>query len=344
MKCLVLAAVITFGLAQQPAKAPEHKRTAETDNAKSPAQPQNTTDNRTPSPQPTPVPTQSPTDGHTGTSNQQSSDEDRLTQRKLTWFTEVLAVVGVLQLVVMFLTWLVYQRQAGIMEQQRLTMQGQLDTMQNQLGQMESSGKQTDELIRQSAEQVRHLEMSAKAAKDSADTFVLSERAWVQVHITKPPTTRTNRDRTAIEHVWFWPDVINVGRTPAIITKIIVVTCQIPKPLGDHSQMPPPLPPEPIYDADKDRRVIGIERDAILAPQNGLTPIPIEVNGHEWEAISERKMTLYLYGYVNYFDVVGKAHCTKFCELYWMRFHPDDPNPQGFITAGNTPAAYTYCT
>jgi hypothetical protein len=342
-------------LTQQPAELPKDKRVAETNCAESTAHTKQAKTNQTSPTQPTAALTQAPVgmesqgsavavNNHTQTGDRQTSNEDRATQRKLTWFTGVLAVVGVLQLFVMFLTWQVYFRQAGIMEEQRAMMKNQWRTMQDQLTEMKASGQQTDKMIAEMSKQVGHLETSAKAAKDSADIFVLSERAWVQIHITKPPTTQTNRDRTAIEHVWFWPDVINVGRTPATITKIIVVTCQIPKPLGDHSQMPPPLPPEPIYDADRDRRVIGIERSAILAPQTGLTPIPIELKGHEWKAISEREMTLFLYGYVDYIDVVGNPHFTRFCELYWMPFHPDDPNPQGFITAGNTPAPYTYCT
>jgi hypothetical protein len=269
-----------------------------------------------------------------------------------------LVIVGIVGIVAALCTLTAIKRQAHEMRRQRhemvrqrheltgqrTAMEGQLKAMEGQLAAMQSSGKQTDELIRQSTEQVKHLETSAKAAKDSADIFVLSERAWLQIHITKQPTVQTNRDRTAIEHVWFWPDVMNVGRTPATMTKIIVVTYQIPKPLGNHSQMPPPLPSEPIYDADKDRRVVGIERSAILAPQTGLTPIPIELKGHEFKSITEREMTLYLYGYVEYFDVVGIPHVTRFCEMYWMPFNPNDPNPQGFITAGNTPAAYTECT
>src|SRR5712692_1130147 len=82
-----------------------------------------------PAAQSPPVPTQSPvrsesqrsgttTGTHTQTSSKGTSDEDRSTQRKLTWFTGVLAGVGVLQLLVMFLTWLVYRRQAHEMRRQ----------------------------------------------------------------------------------------------------------------------------------------------------------------------------------------------------------------------------------
>jgi len=128
------------------------------------------------------------------------------------------------------------------------------------------------------------------------------------------------------------------------MTEIIVVTCVIPKPLGIETQMPPELPPEPKYDADEQRRVIGIKRDMMLAPNMGITPIPIEVKKHEWERIISRKSTLYLYGFIDYMDVVNKPHQTRFCEVYWVRVNPDDPNKPGFVVAGNTPAAYTEST
>jgi hypothetical protein len=336
MKYLVLVAMLVAAFAQQPAKAPEDKEASESDSAQSTAHAKSTKSNQDTSARPTPVP----------------SDEDRSTQRKLTLFTAVLAGVGVLQLVVMFLTWLVYRRQAGIMEQQRATMQSQWTTMQDQLIQMKSGGEQTDKMIAQVTQQVGHLETSATAAKNSADILVMSERAWVEVHITKEPEVQATTARakdggpgpTTYQRVWFWPDVINVGRTPAKMTKIVIVTCEIPKPLGIHSQMPPELPKQPRYDADEQRRAIGIERDMMLAPKMGVTPLPIEVKGQEWERIMSRKSTLYLYGFVDYLDVVNKPHQTRFCEMYWVPFSRDDPNPPGFIVAGNTPAAYTECT
>lgn len=353
-------AIVVFSVAQQP--APENQGAAKSNRTKSTAQANNTASHQTPPAQPDPADAQVPiatvsqgspatANDHARTSDQQTADENHATQRKLTWFTGVLAGVGVLQLVVMFLTWLVYRRQAGIMEGQRTTMQNQWTTMQGQLGQMETAGKQTDKLIAQATTQAEKTGIAAEAARESAEAFVLSERAWIQVHIAKPPEAQVSSTRTqdggtnnTIERVWFWPDVMNFGRTPAKMTKIIVVTCQIPKPLGEHTQMPPQLPTEPRYDADYQRRVIGIERDMMLAQNMGITPIPIEVKADEWERITSRKSTLYLYGFIDYLDVVNEPHQTRFCEVYWVPANPNDPNAPGFITAGNTPAAYTECT
>lgn len=104
--------------------------------------------------------------------------------------------------------------------------------------------------------------------------------------------------------------------------------------------MPPELPHEPIY---LGRRGIGFERDAILAHSNGVNPIMVEVDGPDFVKVSKREMTLYVYGFVDYFDVVGNPHQTRFCNLFWPSL-PDDPNQESFILAGNTPASYTHCT
>jgi hypothetical protein len=123
MKWLIIAVLI---FAQQPAKAPKSPRSAE-----SSARTQKTDENQQQSAQAAPVSikasatpeSQSNTTAasNQATGSQMASEEDRITQRKLTWFTGVLAGVGVLQLFVMFLTWLVYRSQATIMTRQTET-------------------------------------------------------------------------------------------------------------------------------------------------------------------------------------------------------------------------------
>jgi hypothetical protein len=267
-----------------------------------------------------------------------------------TWiFNFLLVIVGALQVLLLGWTFRLVKHQAHEVTRQRVIMRGQLETMQGQLDQMKGAGEQTEKMITQVTEQVQHLKVSSGAAKQSADTLVAAERAWVQVHITKQPQVQMSSGsgigitQLGIQRVWFWPDVINIGRTPAKMTKIFVVTCQIPKPLGTHSMMPPELPPEPIYAADNQRRAIGIEREMFLAPNMGVNPLPIEVRGQEWADITQRKVTLYVYGFIDYVDVAGNSRQTRFCEVYWIPTHAHDPNMQGFLTAGNTPAAYTRC-
>src|SRR5258708_33596787 len=117
MNWLLVAIIV---LAQQRAEAPKRKGASETYQAKSATHAQNAQSNQPQTAQPSPATVQTTVstesqrntaaaNNHTQTGSQQTSDEDRSTQRKLTWFTGILAGVGVLQLVVMFLTWLVYR-------------------------------------------------------------------------------------------------------------------------------------------------------------------------------------------------------------------------------------------
>jgi hypothetical protein len=220
MKWLILAVIL---IAQQPAKAPEGKRTAESDGAQSGAHTKTGESKQSPSPQPTPGPTQ-PTVGtenerrgstaanHLGAGNQQTSDEDRATQRKLTWFTEVLALVGVLQLVIMFFTLRVYTRQAREMRRsrhemrrQRHVMFGQYRAMRDQIAQMEQAGRQTGELIAQASTQSgllalagTHTEtLAAQAVKQSSLTqrqLDLANRPWICIDSVTPASDMTFKD------------------------------------------------------------------------------------------------------------------------------------------------------
>src|ERR1019366_8603263 len=175
---LILAIVLP--LAQQPTEPPKDKRPAETNRAESTARAKKTDNNQTLSAQATPASTQAPiatesqrnaatADNHAETNGQQASDEDRTTQGKLAWFTGVLAAVGVLQLVVMFLTWLIYRRQANEMRRQRHEMRRQRHVMfrqwkamgeqaklmEGQLVAVKNSGEQTDKLITHAEGQVK---------------------------------------------------------------------------------------------------------------------------------------------------------------------------------------------
>jgi hypothetical protein len=89
MKCLALAAIIIFGLAQQPAKAPAPVKTD------------------------TPVQNKNESVTHP---EQGMNNEELTVQRELAWFTGALVVVGFLQLIALF-------RQARIMGQHRASLE-----------------------------------------------------------------------------------------------------------------------------------------------------------------------------------------------------------------------------
>jgi hypothetical protein len=198
---------------------------------------------------------------------------------KIEIFTGVLAAVGVLQLVVMFLTWLVYRRQAGIMDQQRETMQSQWTTMRGQLGQMELSSNQTDQLI-------QHAEKSAEAAKASADAALLSaqavidaERAWILV--TSEATGQVPRGA----HIHFQGK--NWGRTPAEISRCSVTYL----PYANEKELPE-APPYQQTELKYPKHVAPGERFPIGDP----SMLDMEFTDELWEDMNKKHQRLFLSG------------------------------------------------
>jgi len=205
MQWLVIIAMLV--LTQQPAKAPQGDGTAESNSTQSAAPRQKRQNNPTPSAQSVPVPTQTPiamesqrsgatANNHAGTSSQQTSDEDRATQRKLTWFTEVLAAVGVLQLVVMFLTWLVYRRQAREMRRQRYEMRRQRHVMFRQWKAMGEQAKlmkeQSDLMVEKERAKLRIELDEFRPIKDEHEIY------WVKGHVSIYGSTEAFIGRTEI--------------------------------------------------------------------------------------------------------------------------------------------------
>lgn len=216
MKWLVIAVLV---LVQQPAKTPEGPRAAKSNNTKNTAH----AEQRSTDPKQT---TQSPPDtapgnlravpeGHpsidssTATNKLQGSSDDQAIQWKLVWFSGALVVVGVLQSLLMFLTWRVYRRQAFIMEhqigemtRQRVTMRGQLEAMEGQLAQMVSAGQQTDRLIEQATKQTTATEGQVELMKSAGlHTETLAAQAVKQSSITQRQLDLTNRPWICLDSV-----------------------------------------------------------------------------------------------------------------------------------------------
>jgi len=256
-------------------------------------------------------------------------------------FTGILIIIGFFGVRAAYRTLRAIEQQVGEMKAQRETMQGQLTTMQGQLAQMKSAGEQTDKLIGQAKNQTEKTGIAAEAAQKSADAFVMSERAYIQVVISKPLSMWTEPSKPGKNRAWVSPDIVNIGRTPAKITKVVFVPYLVHERLGPREQMPPAPPPEPVYSGIGS---VGFERDAILAQNTGITPLIVEIPAADCIEVMSRNATLYVYGYVNYFDVLENPHQTRFCQLYWPKSSTDDPHPGGFMMAGNTPATYTEST
>jgi hypothetical protein len=184
-------ALVAVALTLQPAKSPEKQGVAKaksaetTSQAEHPAKSNEQTQATVSTPSNAPSPSR---DSQAGTSG-----DDLEIQRRIEVFTGGLVVVGLLQTGVMFLTWLIYRRQAHEMRRQRHEMRRQRHVMfrqwkamRAQLDQMESAGKQTNQLIEQAGKQVEQLTSAAEAANNSAEAaqhtvemMRLDQRAWV---------------------------------------------------------------------------------------------------------------------------------------------------------------------
>ena len=75
-----------------------------------------------------------------------------------------------------------------------------------------------------------------------------------------------------------------------------------------------------------------------------ITPVAVSMSKSHFNDAQKREVFLYIYGTVMYLDISDTERESRFCYLYWIPANPDDPNREGFMTAGNTPHAYTQST
>jgi hypothetical protein len=185
MKCLALAAIIIFGVAQQPAKAP-NKGTTKNSRPKVADQANTGSDKPTAqaaqAPDKTVTPVQNQTDAASHadqkTTNEELKVEELQVQKTLARFTGYLVVVGFLQLIVLAGQALLFFRQATIMGQHRTSL---------------------EDLARAARD-------NATAASLNAQAVISSERPWVSIFV-----------KTSTQNQTFDFKAANLGRTPAEI-------------------------------------------------------------------------------------------------------------------------------
>ncbi len=211
----------------------------------------------------------------------------------MTWFTGILALVGVLQLVVMFLTWRVYSRQAGIMEKQRAMMEGQWATMQGQLAQMDRAGQQTEQLIKQAVIQATTATLTANAAVNSI-------RARIAIRLS-PSFGGKADDGTLIDQYELF--AVNEGESTAEITSTFCERIAVSQ--GDQ------VPGEPIYDVAK----IKQRRDWVMK-KDELRFGYCSLKKGEWDNLSKCGGIAICYGVVCYLDASGQERFTRFAFRY----------------------------
>jgi hypothetical protein len=180
-------ALVAVALAAQPVKAPKEKGVAESEHTHSAGKSQNANTPQEPSQAnnsptaPASISTASQPAAKATESDTHAGAENINTQWWIEIFTGVLACVGVLQLAVMFLTWMVYRRQAREMRRQRHEMRrqrhvmhGQWKAMREQLSEMAAQ----TEVLKQS---VDHAGTSAEVALRSVKLQEALLQQWVHV-------------------------------------------------------------------------------------------------------------------------------------------------------------------
>ncbi len=175
--------------------------------------------------------------------------------------------------------------------------------------------------------------------KRQTDHFGNVDRAWIQVVVQKIQGLKPSYND--FDNVWIWPDIMNRGKTPARIMKMVMRAHRMPKDPTVPAPAPPRLPAKPEYPPDQ---TVTVEVNNLQFPDTGITPFPVNVWGTSFAKVEAREEFLYVYGYVDYLDVGGSHRITRFCELYWVPYGTDDPHPKGFVTSIVIPRAYTEST
>jgi hypothetical protein len=188
--------------------------------------------------------------------------------------------------------------------------------------------------MREHAEHLKNLATAASdnaiAARDSSQTLLNSERAWILVDTGEiPDNFESNQNSVGILDVR--PIIRNSGKTPGWITRGFIRYYLVPA----GSQ----LPPEPDYQGNLAEQQVNI----VLAP-NGLiqalhVSIPFSVFGPVRQGIQK----LYVYGFVDYAAFPNQTRQSRFCLEYHVP-HGFDPQTRGFYMAVDVPIAYTQCT
>jgi hypothetical protein len=178
--------------------------------------------------------------------------------------------------------------------------------------------------------QTKATETAAKAAKDSADALINSERAWILVNIGKLPPFKP--DPNQLQILWIFPTIKNYGKTVARIKRVAGIVKLIPEGKGL------PVVPEYIPGQGFDEQI-----DIVLPPEVPIQP-RLSVGGDELIEVQNGKLSLFVHGFIEYFDGVSeKQRRSAYCFGYIIQ-GGYSPAETGFYPYLAAPRAYTECT
>jgi hypothetical protein len=185
----------------------------------------------------------------------------------------------------------------------------------------------------------RAAEAAARAATEAGNqvrVMVNQQRPWLLVSLPENASQLVSQfvpSQTTLQLLYLNPVVRNYGNTTAKITlskaKLLVL------PGGQQ------LPADPDYNASDFYTLSGTTLLPPDTPAQGLQP---GISNFDFLAVYNRTATLWLYGFIDYFDINDineSPHQSRFCFEYRV---PGgfNPNPASFYISG--PDAYRRCT
>lgn len=159
------------------------------------------------------------------------------------------------------------------------------------------------------------------------------QRAWVFVSLLASASEIVSKfipSPTQLEILYVNPVFRNYGKTIAKITLAKAKFLALPN--GQR------LPNEPDYGGPEFNTVAVT---SLLPPDNPAQGLQPGISSLDFLPVYERKATLWLYGFVDYYDANGVGHQTRFCFEYRVPAG-FNPNAESFFLSG--PEAYTHCT
>jgi len=327
-----------FVFSTEPAKLPESKGAAQSNGTQIANKTDGSHNQENPSPPRTAVNQlsganrenlTSDTDGH-------GHKEDREIQRELVWFTGTLAVVGVLQLVVMFLQWLTYKRQAHEMRRQRHEMvrqrteisgqrvatEGQLKAMREQITKMTEQTESLKQSVLVAQDMATTAKDGAKAARDSVEMFISKERARL---IVIAPSKRLEASLKAwgpdFPYYDFLLEIAHHGTTDAFN-----VRAQARLDINEKGK-----------ESRNREWTMSVSIPNIIRANTlpVVLKIPATLNSEQFERIGSNDSTIHVFGKVAYEDTFGRSHETTFYYIWEVEHILIDEESQHYEEIGD---------
>jgi hypothetical protein len=178
--------------------------------------------------------------------------------------------------------------------------------------------------------QMKANEKTAEAARTSAQSVMVAERAWM---IGSPEFNNFTRAPAADEYVVYLASYKNVGKSPAILLEA-GVSLKMVRRLENLPETPTYVPAE----------IVRFER-LLLVPDDSfaLSSQQLQMTTDEYSALYNRENFLVAHGFVRYEDIFAQRHETTFCHYYRVPW-PNELIAEGFSRYVNAPPEYNKAT